>query len=188
MFRFGFFRLVFALLPPLRTQRRQQFYEPMTAKRFWGHNVFIQATTPSHLAVLWARRHHETVRLKEKFSSLAARCESAVLGNQSVVFRWKILASLFLPLNLFLLFYVACHSLVSQQKLPLKTSPQMTQLKWLNILSASPKGPLVSTVSIAPTQYAHHKTYEVGFIRDPHPGKQCHRVVAPRNNSAVRLD
>lgn len=45
----------------------------------------------------------------------------------------------------------------------------MAKLKWLYILR--PKEPLVSTVSIALTQYAHHKTYETGFIREPHPGK-----------------
>lgn len=36
-----------AVFPPRCKQRRQQFYEPMTAKRFWRLNVFIQPSTPS---------------------------------------------------------------------------------------------------------------------------------------------
>lgn len=34
-----------------------------------------------------------------------------------------------------------------------------------------PEGALVNTVSLAPTQYARHKTYETGFITNPHPDR-----------------
>lgn len=59
---------VFVLFSPShRIQRRQKLYEPMTAKRFRGLKVFIQALTPLHLAVLLnARLPSES--LKEEFT------------------------------------------------------------------------------------------------------------------------
>lgn len=67
--------------PPLRIQRRMQLYEPMTAERFWGLNVFIQALTPLRLAVLLSARL-PCDSVKEKFSNKrdwkALRCQMFV--------------------------------------------------------------------------------------------------------------
>lgn len=62
--------------------------------------------------------------------------------------------------------------------------------KWLNVSSASAKGPLVSSPSLAPTQYARHKAHEPGFVRSTQPDKRvppCGHCRQDSEHSSVLL-
>lgn len=177
--------MFFVLFPPPSSlaallggyKRRQQFYEPMTAKKILGAQCVHSSLGSLVLgtAFLSERQFEGKVRQfrnKISFSVLLEFCEQSIWVALCPFKKSDNLFSYFLTFDVLLKKSSIIKSrLKYRQKYSsvLRCKDQNWSVWTHNVLQ--PEGALVNTVSLAPTQYARHKTYETGFITNPHPDR-----------------
>lgn len=177
--------MFFVLFPPpprsrpssVDTKGGSNFMSQWQQKRFWGAQCVHSSLGSLVLgtAFLSERQFEGKVRQfrnKISFSVLLEFCEQSIWVALCPFKKSDNLFSYFLTFDVLLKKSSIIKSrLKYRQKYSsvLRCKDQNWSVWTHNVLQ--PEGALVNTVSLAPTQYARHKTYETGFITNPHPDR-----------------